>query len=317
MEHDDADVMERAHIKGQLQGLRAALTKNMPVRQPSQAAVATPPQPTAQPPPTPGPHAAEERNKQLEIQLKEMQLQLQLDEAQAKIERAAAARKQQQQQRAPQAFEPPPYELASRANSRHALPPRSARAAAPAAERPSSGRRDASPGPRGAPLRVEVPRDATPPRAPPSSAAPAAGNSSTPQAVKKKSNKSDCVSKVEEMQKLREERRRKAAEKKNARAEEVAAAEGMGLGIESVDFLNKIKQYKDAHNLAEIPMCVAGFPHTRRAIRPTAYSDGAYARLGVAQAVQRGGCVAGRGDVDPRMRAQTADVARRAVAPRL
>ena len=92
----DADI-ERAHIKGQLQGLRAALRQQPangvglpPVagatppafspRAPSlRPPIATPPQPAVPPPST----DADERSRQLELQLKQAQLELQLKDAQA------------------------------------------------------------------------------------------------------------------------------------------------------------------------------------------------------------------------------------------
>ena len=89
------------------------------------------------------------------------------------------------------------------------------------------------------------------------------------------------MAKVEEMQKQREERRRKAAEKKNARAEEVAAAEGMGLGIESVDFLKQIRAYQEAHQLTEAPspFNVADVWQARRLAAPLHISTSLHAHL--------------------------------------
>ena len=52
------------------------------------------------------------------------------------------------------------------------------------------------------------------------------------------------------MQKQREERRRRAEAAKNKRAEEAKDAEDKG-GIESVDFLRKIKMYRVSNGLTE------------------------------------------------------------------
>ena len=65
-------------------------------------------------------------------------------------------------------------------------------------------------------------------------------------------SKSDCVLRVEQMQRQREERRRKAEEVKVRRAEETKEAEGRG-GIESVEFLRKIRDYREAHALLKPP----------------------------------------------------------------
>ena len=65
-------------------------------------------------------------------------------------------------------------------------------------------------------------------------------------------SKSDCVLRVEQMQRQREERRRRAEEVKVRRAEEAKEAEGRG-GIESVEFLRKIRDYREAHALLKPP----------------------------------------------------------------
>ena len=65
-------------------------------------------------------------------------------------------------------------------------------------------------------------------------------------------SKSDCVLRVERMQRQREERRRKAEEVKVRRAEDAKDAEGRG-GIESVEFLRKIRDYRQAHALLKPP----------------------------------------------------------------
>ena len=54
------------------------------------------------------------------------------------------------------------------------------------------------------------------------------------------------------MQKQREERRRKAAEAKEKRLEDAKEAEGRG-GIEAVDFLHKIRAYREANGISEFP----------------------------------------------------------------
>lgn len=59
-----------------------------------------------------------------------------------------------------------------------------------------------------------------------------------------------AAAKVEQMKREREERRRKAAETKALRAEEAKDAEGRG-GIESVEFLRKIKEYREQHSIGE------------------------------------------------------------------
>ena len=109
----------------------------------------------------------------------------------------------------------------------------------PSARRLSSPtRRAASPG---------RARAASPGRAPP--AAPGSGG-----AV---GRKSDCVMRVEEMKRQREERRKRAEEAKARRAVEAKDAESRG-GIESVDFLRKIREYREAHGLAAAPAPWAG-----------------------------------------------------------
>ena len=65
-------------------------------------------------------------------------------------------------------------------------------------------------------------------------------------------SKSDCVLRVEQMQRQREERRRKAEEVKVRRAEETKDAEARG-GIESVEFLRKIRDYREANALLKPP----------------------------------------------------------------
>ena len=65
-------------------------------------------------------------------------------------------------------------------------------------------------------------------------------------------SKSDCVLRVEQMQRQREERRRKAEEVKVRRAEDAKDAEGRG-GIESVEFLRKIRDYREANALLKPP----------------------------------------------------------------
>ncbi|KAL1522562.1 hypothetical protein AB1Y20_017547 [Prymnesium parvum] len=61
--------------------------------------------------------------------------------------------------------------------------------------------------------------------------------------------KSDCVKRVEAMAQMREERRMKAAAARAVREEEAKEAEGRG-GIESVDFLNRINEYRRLHGLS-------------------------------------------------------------------
>jgi len=105
----------------------------------------------------------------------------------------------------------------------------------PPPRNPSPGRRPVSPGRR--PL---SPAAARGPAAPGSGGNPRSGR------------KSDCVLRVEQMQKQREERRKKAEAAKARRAEEARDAEGRG-GIESVDFLRKIREYRKSHNLTDEP----------------------------------------------------------------
>ena len=269
----NGDELEKAHIKGQLQGLRAALRQQpgsarQLVQKPQPPKVLNPTPPPATPvpppasaplpPPTPMMHPNEDRTRQLELQLREMQLQMQLRDAQeaAKEEEArrrekleAAHRQQQQQLQQPPPqnnppLPPPPVDVVVNKPRARAASPRPAARRESAAVRPAA--RDVTPPP---------PRpQASAPSAAPSAAANGKEGPGTPVPAKKKAgNKSDCVARVEEMQKQREERRRKAAEKKNQREEQIAAAEGMGLGIESVDFLNQIKAYREAHNLPDHP----------------------------------------------------------------
>ena len=75
---------------------------------------------------------------------------------------------------------------------------------------------------------------------------------SAPDGGKAVGSKSDCVLRVEQMQRQREERRRKAEEVKVRRAEETKEAEGRG-GIESVEFLRKIRDYREANALLKPP----------------------------------------------------------------
>ena len=105
----NGDELEKAHIKGQLQGLRAALRQQpgsarQLVQKPQPPKVLNPTPPPATPvpppasaplpPPTPMTHPNEDRTRQLELQLREMQLQMQLRDAQeaAKRRRHAGAR---------------------------------------------------------------------------------------------------------------------------------------------------------------------------------------------------------------------------------
>jgi len=112
-----------------------------------------------------------------------------------------------------------------------------------AALRQQPGRRPSSPGRPQSPAR---PSPAPVNRAPAAAAPGSGGPRSRPK------DKSDCVTRVEEMKKQREERRRRAEEAKNKRAEEAKEAESRG-GIESVDFLRKIREYRQAHGLSETP----------------------------------------------------------------
>lgn len=80
-------------------------------------------------------------------------------------------------------------------------------------------------------------------------------------------SKSDCVLRVERMQRQREERRRKAEEVKVRRAEETKDAEGRG-GIESVEFLRKIRDYRQAHALLKPPEQWGGEPNPNPALLP-------------------------------------------------
>ena len=57
---------------------------------------------------------------------------------------------------------------------------------------------------------------------------------------------------VEEMKRQREERRKRAEEAKARRAVEAKDAESRG-GIESVDFLRKIREYREANGIAGAP----------------------------------------------------------------
>ena len=128
---NDADI-ERAHIKGQLQGLRAALRQQPangvslpslagaagPAFSPRAAPRAAPPTPPQQPTQprtqTPavqidkGPSEAEERARQLELQLKQAQLELQLKDAQAAAREEALRREKVEAELARLNQQPPP-----------------------------------------------------------------------------------------------------------------------------------------------------------------------------------------------------------------
>ena len=69
--------------------------------------------------------------------------------------------------------------------------------------------------------------------------------------------KSDCVKRIEEMQRQRDARRKAAAEAKVRRAGEVAAAKDVG-GIESVEFLQMIREYRQKHGVPDRPQPWAG-----------------------------------------------------------
>ena len=92
------------------------------------------------------------------------------------------------------------------------------------------------------------PRRAAPPssRSPPAAAPAAPTSSRSPRPV---CGKSEVARRVEEMQHARQARRRAAAEAHERRAAEALAAEAQG-GLQTLEFLNQIKSYRAAHNLA-------------------------------------------------------------------
>ncbi|KAL3916880.1 MAG: hypothetical protein SGPRY_006633 [Prymnesium sp.] len=113
---------------------------------------------------------------------------------------------------------------------------------------PQDGTRTLSSG-RQAPARRPIsPRLGRPPTAPTRPLAPPRAPSPTSSAVR--GRLTGTAAKVEQMKREREERRRKAAEVKALRAEEAKDAEGKG-GIESVEFLRKIHDYRAEHHIGE------------------------------------------------------------------
>ena len=228
----DDDEIARAHIKGQLQGLRAALrqqpngvsapaasivagcggggsgsSRGGSLGSPHLAATATVPTPAPAPLPT------------------------------VHVPLTTVARPYQPPPPAGTPYHPPSPLPLQHQPPAVAQPPRR-NAVSPRLGRQSvGGPRAASPTPGALRAASPVPGDSRP-------------ASGTPAKGPKKGNKSDCVAKVEEMQRLRDERRRLAEEKKAKRLEDAKDAEGRG-GIESVDFLKKINVYREANSIGE------------------------------------------------------------------
>eukprot|EP00966_Prymnesium_polylepis_P135769 3138099-Prymnesium_polylepis.1 len=128
----------------------------------------------------------------------------------------------------------------------------------PASPRP--GRPPGVPGvavPRAAPPAAAAPPRAASPRPRAESPAPVARASSKENSGTSRGKLTGAAAKVEQMRREREERRRKAAETKAQRAEEAKDAEGRG-GIESVEFLRKIKEYRQEHRIGAPAEYVGG-----------------------------------------------------------
>ena len=244
----DDDEVQKAHIKGQLQGLRAALRA-----QPNGIVAPGAPAIAAAVPPATAPRlAAPSRNGVLAAP----------PPVPPSHTPAPAARPFQPPPPSAQAFQlSPPAPPAAPSGRRETVsaaapaasqPPPRARAASPRVSRPAAPVA-AAPAPRAV---SPAPRSLSPAPSRPNAGAVGAGGGGgggtpvKPSAGRKGGGKSDCVAKVEEMQKQREERRRRAEEAKLRREEDTKAAEGQG-GIEAVDFLRKIHAYREAHGLGE------------------------------------------------------------------